>query len=133
MVRASDLALPQLVQKVGSVPYWIDFIPVEDTERDSYHNDPDAKSNKAHLLLFLNYRHISGKKQTLVSNRSKGGDSNQKAKEYKNYNRIVFFADCLNGGRVCTKILESPAASVSFFENMMHGQYGVGWLYVMEE
>jgi hypothetical protein len=135
MVLPCDLQLPLLVSKVQKIPPWIEFIPVSTTEKEEYQQDPDAKNDKAHLLMYLSSRHIGGKnKQAMVSNRSKStNDNGQKGRDYKNYNRIVFFADCLQPGRVCSKILESQPASLTFFANMIHGGFGVGSLYVIEE
>ena len=135
MVLPSDLQLSLLVSKVQKIPPWMEFIPVSATEMESYQQDPDAKNNKAHLLMYLSSRHIGGKnKQTMVSNRSRStSDNGQKGRNYKNYNRIVFFADCLQPGRVCSKILESQAASHTFFSHMIYGGFGVGSLYVIEE
>jgi hypothetical protein len=130
MLLPEDLQIPMQVQNVTSVPPWLTFISVEETLAPAYHDDPDAKTNKAHLLMFLNMRH-NPKKQLVAYNRTKG-DNNAK-QPTKNYNRIVFFADCTTQGRVCAKVLETSAESMKFFENVIHGQYGVGNLYVVEE
>ena len=117
MVLPSDLQLPKLVSKVQRIPPWIEFIPVSTTETEEYQQDPDAKNNKAHLIMYLSSRHIGGRnKQMMLSNRFKStSDNGQKGRNYKNYYRIVFFADCLQPGRVCSKISESQAASHTFF------------------
>ena len=100
MVLPCDLQLPLLVSKVQKIPPWIEFIPVSTTEKEEYQQDPDAKNNKAHLLMYLSSRHIGGKnKQAMVSNRSKStNDNGQKGRDYKNYNRIFFLPIACNLG-----------------------------------
>lgn len=138
MVEPEDFEIPIMVDKVKSVPNWMEFISVSEAEKEHYQTDPNGKINKANLLLYLNARHWAAnksKKPVLLSNKTRNNDSNQNTSTplSKNYNRIVFFADCMSKGRVCSKILESNADSCKFFGNMIPGQYGVGWLYVMEE
>jgi hypothetical protein len=132
MERPTDMEVPLQVQDISSIPSWLRFIPVNNTLSPTYHEDPDAKTGKAHLLVFLSMRHNS-KKKDLVYYRGRG---EERKKERKNYDRIVFFADtlCSNaGGAVCAKVLETSGESMSFFKNVMHGQYGIGHLYLMEE
>ncbi len=144
MVLHEDLQVPCQVQKVQEVPHWLDFISVRDTERVAYAEDPDAYCNKAHILMYLNSRHWNENKeaQTLVlsNNTSFRNYQNtasgvrQKTQHNKTrYNRMTFFADCLDAGRVCCKVLETQADSVNFFDNMSHGGYGIGWIYILEE
>lgn len=137
MVLPEDFRLPCQVQKVrGGVPRRMRFIPVSQTETEAYGNDPYAGCSKAHALMYLNSRHWNenkDKRNLLVSASAGLGSGRQKVLQSRRYNRVVFFADCLNGGKVCCKILETQPESVQFFTNMMHGGYGVGWIYVFEE
>jgi len=137
MVLPEDFQLPCQVQKVhDGVPHWMEFIPVDESETDTYLNNPDAHCNKAHVLMYLNSRHWNENKEKramLVSSNAGNGTARQKIWQSRKYNRIAFFADCLNGGHVCCKILETQPESLKFFANMIHGGYGVGWIYVVEE
>jgi len=135
MIIAEDLKVPPMVQNVREVPHWMNFIPVDNTEMEQYQSDPDAKTNHAHLLMYLNSRHWNDKenKQMLISNNMRGGGAKQINSQSRKYNRIIFFADCLKPGRVCCKLLDTHGESLTFFKNMIHSQYGVGWIYVYEE
>jgi len=137
VVLPEDMTLPSKVEKVkNGVPHWLEFIPVDITDRDSYAEDPAAHCNKAHLIFYLNSRHWNESKEktkTIYSNKNASGNAQRKTLPSKRYNRIAFFADCLKAGQVCAKILEAHSDSLSFFENMRDGGYGIGWCYVLEE
>ena len=135
MVLPEDFDIPCQVQKVhGEVPFWMEFISVNDTEEETYQNSADAPTGKAHALMYLNSRHWNegkDKRSVLIANNN--GQRTKPTYQTRRYNRMVFFADCLNPGRVCCKILETHPESISFFTNMINGAYGVGWVYIFEE
>lgn len=125
-----------MVQKLQTVPHWLEFIPVDRTETEAYLQQPDSKTDKAHLFLYLNSHHWNenkDKKQMEISRNAKGGGGRQAQAYFKRYNRIAFFADCMKEGRVCSKIMETHADCVKFFDNMVNGSYGIGWVYLVEE
>jgi hypothetical protein len=141
MVQPHQLDVPVQVQKIkNGVPMVMEFIPAETTASEEYGEEPTARTSKALLLLYLNSKHEKENKekgqtqQKLLTSKSSGrGDQLKQSYGAKRYNRIVFFADLLNPGKVVCKILETHADSVSFFANMAHGGFGVGWCYVIEE
>jgi len=133
-----DFALPCQVQKVEEVPNWMEFLSVLTTESDAYCHDPEAHSDKMHVLLYLSSRHwneAKDKKALVVSNYGSGssGGNKNKTHQTRKYNRMAFFADLLSPGRVCCKITDTQHESLGFFENMIHGGYGIGWIYILEE
>lgn len=137
MVIPEDFTLPCQVQKVkDGVPHWMEFIAVDETETEAYLNNPDAPCSKAHVLMYLNSRHWNENKEKramLTTSSTGSGAGRQKIYQSRKYNRIAFFADCMNGGHVVCKILDTQPDSLRFFTNMIHGGYGIGWVYVVEE
>jgi len=138
MVVATDLTVPGQVQKVpNGVPPYLKFIPVKDTKVEKYVEDPESCCDKAHLVVFLNFKHWNENKEHKEKNKmlmaSKGAGSKEAKFGGRKYNRIAFFADCLDNGSVCCKVLETQKDSTTFFDNMMFAGFGVGSMYVVEE
>jgi len=137
MVVPGDFTVPcQAIKIPEGVPHWMRFIGVDRTEDSAYHEDPDAHNNKAHVLVYLNSKHWNeGKeKRAAVFSTSTGTGANRtKTTQIRKYNRMAFFADCLQPGRVCCKVTNTHHDSVKFFTHMIHGGYGVGWVYIFEE
>ena len=147
MVLPSDLEVPvEVADKVrGGVPPFLEFIPVANLLQPKYHREPDAKDDKALLLMLLNVKHWKegrDKSSMVISHHNKmslyaqGNNANQRQKTGNSTcrcNRMLFFADCLNPPCVVVKILEQHSDSVKFFGNMSHCGYGVGCFYVVEE
>ena len=145
MVSPSQLEVARSVSKIqDGVSMDLTFIAVKETETNHYQGEPGSKSDKAHLLMVLSPRHYNecrDKRSMVVNNgsnrtymASSSGDKRQKT--YNNnarYNRIIFYADCLDPGRVVCKILETHKDSVQYFNHMLHNGLGVGSLYVVEE
>lgn len=145
MVDPFELEVARSVSKIkDGVPIDLEFIAVKTTETDRYQGEAGAKTDKAHLLMVLSPRHYNecrDKRSMAVNSGSNrtfmgSGSGDKRQKTYNNsarYNRIVFYADCLDPGRVVCKILETHKESVQYFNNMLHNGLGVGSLYVVEE
>ena len=137
MLVAGDFTVPSQVQKVpDGVPSFMQFISVKETESDAYGHNPEAHTEKMHLLLYLNSRHWNetrDKKSLVVSNYGGGSSGSKKTYQSRKYNRMAFFADLLSPGRVCCKIMDTQHESLRFFDNMIHGAHGIGWIYILEE
>lgn len=135
MVELNDLSVPVEVDQLrDGVPPWTQFISVKETQLEEFKNDPEAPQDKAHLLLYLNSRHwTENKEEKNVYVSGNGSGPKKKNPVFKRYNRIAFFADCMEEGRVCCKILETQAETLHFFNHMFRDGFGIGWMYVNEE